>query len=203
MADILYVYGKNVYVNLTNRCPARCVFCVRNKKEGVGGSHLVLEKEPTADELRAAIDAFSFDGYEELVFCGYGEPTCAVDNLVETARYFKERHSQKIRVDTNGLGCLYNHRDILPEMAAVVDRFSVSLNAPDGKRYDELVRPPYENAFEEVLRFGTAVRELGREVVFSVVSILSEEEIERCRALAADCGIPLKVRSYIQEEDEQ
>lgn len=202
MADILYVYNKQVYVNLTNKCPARCTFCVRNKKDGVGGNNLVLERDPDAAELKKAIDSFSFDDYVELVFCGYGEPTCALDNLIETARYFKERHSQRIRVDTNGLGSLYNHRDILPELAEVVDSFSISLNAPNKERYNELVRPPYENAYDEVIRFGTEAKKLGKDVVFSVVSILSEEEINRCRTIASELGIPLKVRSYIQEEEE-
>ena len=200
MADILYVYKKQVYVNLTNKCCARCVFCVRSKKDGVGGNDLVLERDPDTAELKRAIDAFCFNDYDELVFCGYGEPTCALDNLIETAGYFKENHSQTVRVNTNGLGSLYNHRDILPELVEVVDSFSISLNAPNRERYNELVRPPYENAFGEVLRFGTEAKKLGKEVVFSVVSILSEEEIDQCRVLAEQLGISLKVRHYIQED---
>ena len=70
MADILYVYKKKVYVNLTNKCSLRCVFCVRNRKGGVGDTKLVLEKEPNVLELTAAINAFDFEDYEELVFCG-------------------------------------------------------------------------------------------------------------------------------------
>lgn len=196
MADILYVYKKQVYVNLTNKCSGRCIFCVRNKKDGVGGNSLVLEKDPELTELKREIDAFSFDGYEELVFCGYGEPTCALENLIETAKYFKEHHSQKVRVNTNGLGNLYHHRDILPELVKVVDSFSVSLNAPNEERYNELVRPPYEHAFDEVIRFAVEAKKLGRDVAFSVVTILSEEEINQCQAFAGKLGIPLKVRRY-------
>lgn len=198
MADILYTYKDNVYVNLTNRCPGNCVFCVRNKKSGVGGAELVLEKDPTWKELKEAVDAFDFTGCGELVFCGYGEPTCALENLIVLANYFKQQHSQKIRVNTNGLGRLYHGRDILPELCEVVDAFSVSLNAPNAETYDRLVRPPYVNAFEEMLAFAADAKKAGKEVVFSVVTILSEEEIAQCRKLAGELDIPLKVRKYDQ-----
>ena len=196
MADILYAYKDNVYVNLTNKCSGNCVFCVRNKKDGVGGADLVLEKDPTLKELEEAVDAFDFNECGELVFCGYGEPTCAVDNLIALAKYFRRDHTQKIRVNTNGLGRLYHKRDILPELCEIVDSFSVSLNAPNAKRYDNLVRPPYVNAFDAVLDFAKDAKAAGKEVTFSVVTILSESEIEQCRKLAEQLDIPLRVRQY-------
>lgn len=196
MADILYAYKDNVYVNLTNKCPGNCVFCVRNKKDGVGGAELVLEREPTLKELEEAVDAYDFSGCEQLVFCGYGEPTCAVDNLIALAKYFRKNHKQKIRVNTNGLGRLYHKRDILPELCEIVDSFSVSLNAPNAEKYDSLVRPPYVNAFDAVLDFAVDAKAAGKEVAFSVVTILSEPEIEQCRKLADELGIPLRVRQY-------
>lgn len=201
MAEILYVYKNQVYVNLTNRCSARCVFCLRSKKTGVGGNDLRLEKDATLKEIKAEIDKFDFSGYEELVFCGYGEPTCALENLIAAAEYFRERHAAdrhpwKIRVNTNGLGNLYHKRDILPELAKVVDCFSVSMNAPNEERYNELVRPAYANSFDAVLAFAAEAKELGKEVVFSVVTIISDEEIRQCRAIADGMKIPLKVRRY-------
>lgn len=196
MSKILYVYKDQVYVNLTNKCSAQCIFCIRNKKSGVGSESLFLEKEPTLEEIIKEMDAFPFEGYRELVFCGYGEPTCALDNLVASAEYFKRRHGQKIRVNTNGLGNLYHHRDILPELAEVVDGFSISLNAPNERRYQELVRPPYEHAYDGMVRFASDAKNLGKEVTFTVVSILSEKEIGECRIMARKLGIPLKVRKY-------
>lgn len=196
MSEILYVYKKQIYVNLTNRCSGNCVFCVRNKNDGVGNHNLVLKQDPTLSELISEIDAFDFDGYEEFVFCGYGEPTCAIDNLLATAEYFKKSHSQKIRVNTNDLGRLYNGWDILTELNKVVDSYSISLNAPNEERYYQLVRPPYEHAFEEVLSFAKEGKKAKKEVVFSVVSVLSDEEIALCRDLAQRLDIPLKVRKY-------
>lgn len=196
VADLLYVYKNNVYVNLTNQCSADCVFCVRNKKSGVGEAELVLEKDPSIQELKRELDRIDFSKYGELVFCGYGEPTCALENLLALAGYFRQQHSQKIRVNTNGLGRLYHGRDILPELCEAVDAFSVSLNAPDAEKYDRLVRPSYANAFEEMLAFAVDAKAAGKEVVFSVVTILSEEEIAQCRELADRLEIPLKVRKY-------
>jgi TatD family-associated radical SAM protein len=196
MAEILYVYKNQVYVNLTNRCSANCVFCVRNKKDGMGKNKLVLEQDPTQQELREQIDAFDFREYGELVFCGYGEPTCALDNLLATADYFKKNHRQKIRLNTNGLGNLYHGRNILPELNRVVDSYSISLNAPNAERYNQLVRSPYENAFSEVLGFAREAKSAGKEVVFSVLSILADEEIKACHTLSKEMGIPLKVRAY-------
>lgn len=195
----VYAFGNNIYVNLTNRCTANCSFCVRNEKDSVGEAEsLFLEREPTAEEVLAEIEKFDFSHYQELVFCGYGEPTCAVDVLVEVAQGFKKNHRNKVRVNTNGTGRLYHGRDILKEMDAAVDGYSISLNAPDKKKYQELTRPIYENAYEEMLRFAADAKEQGKEVVFSVLDILSEEEIEESKKAAASYGIPLKIRKYIE-----
>ena len=35
MADILYVYKTSIYANLTNKCPCRCTFCIRNNTDSV------------------------------------------------------------------------------------------------------------------------------------------------------------------------
>lgn len=197
MTDILYTYKNKVYVNLTNSCSCRCVFCVRNEGKNIGeAENLFFEKTPKLEEIKEAIDKFDFSDYDELIYCGYGEPTCEIDNLIQSAKYFKSNHKQKIRVNTNGLGNLYNNRSILPELADVVDAFSISLNAPNSERYNELCRPLFENAFKEMLSFAKVCKQLGKEVVFSVVSIISADEIEQCRKLSESMNIPLKVRIY-------
>lgn len=93
MAKILYVYNHQVYANITNKCDCACTFCIRSQKDGVGDADTLWhEKEPTLEEILAAIDAFDFTGYTEFVFCGYGEPTCALEKLLESARYVKRKH---------------------------------------------------------------------------------------------------------------
>lgn len=91
MAEILYTYKKQVYANITNRCDCNCTFCVRSFKDSVGDAKtLWLQQEPTLEEIKKAMNAFDFSGYDELVYCGYGEPTCALDNLLASAAYVKE-----------------------------------------------------------------------------------------------------------------
>ncbi|MDE6914047.1 MAG: radical SAM protein, partial [Lachnospiraceae bacterium] len=93
MADILYTYKNQVYANITNKCDCSCTFCVRSLKNGVGDAETLWhQKDPTLEEIKTAMDNFDFTGYNELVFCGYGEPTCALDILLESARYAKETY---------------------------------------------------------------------------------------------------------------
>ena len=97
MAKILYVYNDQVYANITNKCDCNCTFCIRKQFDGVGDADTLWHKaEPSLSEIIAAIDAFDFTGYKEFVFCGYGEPTCALENLIASARYVKEKTSDLV-----------------------------------------------------------------------------------------------------------
>ena len=53
---ITYQVKNSIYVNLTNRCPCACTFCLRNNGQGVYGSDsLWLEREPTEDEVKTSL----------------------------------------------------------------------------------------------------------------------------------------------------
>ena len=198
MAKILYAYQDQVYVNLTNKCDCSCRFCIRSHHDGVGDADsLWHEKDPSLEEVKAAMDAYDFTGKKELVYCGYGEPTCALEALIESARYAKEKYGLKIRVNTNGLGNLYHQKDIVPLLAEVVDSISFSLNAPDKEEYMEVTRPQFENAFEGMLEF---TRECGKKIAqvkMTVVDVLPDEDIEASRKLAESLGVELRVRKFV------
>lgn len=197
MADILYTYKNEVYVNLTNKCDCSCTFCIRSHKDAVGDADTLWhKKDPSLEEVKQAMDAFDFTGYEELVYCGYGEPTCALENLIASAKYAKEKYGIKVRVNTNGLGSLYWERNIVPELKENVDVVSISLNAPDEKKYMEVTRPQFENAFQGMLDFAAECRNQGLEVRFTVVDVLPEDEIEASRNLAENMQIGLRVRHF-------
>lgn len=197
MADILYTYKNQVYANITNRCDCSCQFCIRSHKDQVGDAqNLWFQKEPTLEEIKQAFDAFDFTGYDELVYCGYGEPTCALENLLASAAYAKEKHNIKVRLNTNGLANLYHKRNIVPELAKVVDSVSISLNAPTAEKYQEVTRPQFENAFPAMLEFASLAKEAFEHTQFSIVDVLPEEEIKACRKIADDRDIYLKIRKY-------
>lgn len=197
MADIIYTYNNQVYANITNKCDCACTFCIRSNHKGIGESdNLWHEKEPAYEEIIEAIDAFDFTGYEEFVFCGYGEPTCALETLIKVAKYVKEKYKLPIRVNTNGLGNLYHKRDIVGELAEVVDSISISLNAPDAESYQKVTRPQFENAYEALLEFAEKCNKAIAHTQLSIVDVLPKEDIETCQKIADERGIYLKIRKF-------
>ena len=198
MSSILYRYGCNFYINLTNRCPCNCTFCYRFIHDSIGDSDsLWLEEEPTADEVMAAIAEAGVTASDNVVFCGFGEPTERMDALVEVARRVRSEVGSKLRLDTNGLGNLVNGRDILPELAEVLDAISISLNAPDAEEYGRVTRCRFdpETAYAELLDFIKRSKELIGDVTVSVVGgSITEESEERCRAIAGQMQVRFRVR---------
>lgn len=200
---IFYNFGGNMYINITNGCPCSCVFCIRKNSDSVcDNDTLWLEHEPSFDEIKAAFEKFDKKGVEEAVFCGYGEPTMRVEMLLETAKLIRENTDMKIRLNTNGLVRLV-HKDFdITRFKGLLDSVSVSLNAPTPERYNEVTQPSFgECAFDEMLKFAVDMKNLGIQTGFTVVDIISDEEIDECGNLAEKLGIPLRVRHYITDNE--
>ena len=188
--EIAYKIRDSLYLNLTNRCTNSCSFCVRFHKDYVKGHNLRLHDEPTEEELKEAIGDPS--QYHEVVFCGYGEPLLRLDIVKSLARWIKEKGGH-VRINTNGHGNLIHGRNILTELAGIVDTLSISLDAQDDETYQRICAPTYKNAFREVVSF---IRE-AKAYVPSVQATVVETEgvdIEKCRKLTEELGIPLRVR---------
>ena len=197
--EILYKVHNGLYVNLTNRCPCACTFCLRQTRETVGEStSLWLEREPSAEEVIAAFDAWDMESFDELVFCGFGEPTEALPVLLETARYAKAHFGIPVRVNTNGLGNLIWGRDITPELEGAVDRVSISLNTPDPEAYLALVRPKFgAGSFEALLDFARRAAAHVPEVTLTTVeTTISREEERRCRQICRELGVNYRIRAW-------
>jgi radical SAM enzyme (TIGR04100 family) len=200
MADIIYTYAGSAYMNITNKCPCRCVFCIRSNGDGLGSAEsLWLKGDPTIEEIKAEIDNFDFSPYSEVVFCGYGEPTEALDNLIETAKYLKEKHALKIRLNSNGLSDLINGKPTAHLLEGIVDSISISLNAPDEESYHRVARSKFGmEAYPALLEFAEDCKKYIPSVKFTVVDVLSEEEIERCKKISDEMDIPLRIREWIK-----
>lgn len=195
---IFYKFGNGLYVNVTNRCPCGCVFCIRQNGDSVGDAQsLWLEREPTVEEIISDFERTDKTGCAEVVFCGYGEPLERLDAVLETCRYIRGNTDMKIRINTNGLSDLINSRPTAQFLKGLVDTVSVSLNASNKEEYNRVTRPAFgEDAFEAMLKFAQDCKAYVPEVIFTVVDIISEEEIEACRLLAEKIGIPLRIRAY-------
>ena len=199
MGTIAYEVYNGLYLNITNRCPCACTFCLRDGAEGLNpGENLWLEHEPTQAEILEALNRFKLSRYEEAVFCGYGEPCERLDMLLQTAEYIKEESGLPVRLNTNGLGDLINKKATAPLLIGHVDHVSISLNAADKESYNAICRPSFgADAYDAMIKFALSVKEAGIKVNFSVVDILQAEELRKCQELSASLGIPLRVRSVI------
>ncbi len=197
--EILYRVHNNLYINLTNKCPCACTFCLRQTMDRVGESDsLWLDHEPSFDEVKEAFQKQDMDTYEEVVFCGFGEPTEALDVLLQTADYIKETYQKPIRLNTNGLGNLVNGRDICPELAGRIDTISISLNTPDAEEYLKLVRPKFgEESFQAMLNFAEeAARYVPHVVLSTVDTTLTKEEEARCADICQKLNVTYRIRPW-------
>lgn len=189
--EIAYRIRDSLYLNITNRCTNQCAFCIRYRSDFVKGHHLRLDREPTEEEIEQAIGDPS--RFKEIVFCGYGEPLLRLETVKRVSRWIKERNG-RVRINTNGHGNHMHRRDIIPELEGLVDTMSVSLDAHDEETYDRICKPAFRHAFPEVLSFIRKARERIPEVVVTIVD-MEGVDVERCRKLAEELGVRLRVRT--------
>ena len=199
IGDVFYDYGGGLYANITNKCPDRCEFCIRYMVDSLGGADsLWLKREPTQEEIYELLDEWDLNHFEELVFCGYGEPTERLAELIATAEYAKQKcPGITVRLNTNGLSDLINGRDTLPELSRVLDRISVSLNAKGPQEYLDLCHPRFGiGSYDAMLDFTRRAKLCIPDVTMSVVSgSIPYQDIEPCRRIAEEeIGVKFRVR---------
>ena len=197
----LYALDGNLYVNLTNKCSNGCDFCVRNERTSYFGHYLWLKNgDPTVEKVIQACKPFGDISYfNEVVFCGFGEPTYKVAEMVALCDFFHEK-GLKTRLNTNGQGNLINKRDIVPDLKGKIDFVNISLNASCYEKYQPICRSQFrESGFEGMLEFAKICKRNGVACRFSIVDCIGEAEVEACKRLAESLRIPLYVRKYITE----
>lgn len=196
---ILYEVSRGLYVNLTNRCPCACTFCIRKNRDTMDDRNsLWLEHDVTEEELLMELRQTNLSKYEELVFCGFGEPTEALDVLLAGARFVKSYCDMPIRINTNGLGNLIHGRDITGEFEGLIDTVSISLNNPDPVRYQALVQSRFGDAsFDAMLDFAKRCKEhVGKVIMSTVSTTISAEEESRCKQICDALGVTYRIREY-------
>jgi len=192
---IVYPIRDSLYVNLTNRCTNHCVFCPRSTSPRVKGHWLGMDEEgePTAGDIIAAIgDPAAFD---EVVFCGFGEPMLRLDVMLEVARWVKEQGG-RTRVNTNGQGDLIAGGPAAPRLAGAIDVASVSVNTADAAQYAELCRPDFgERAYPAVLAFIRSAKEHVPEVAVTALDYPGVD-VGAVEKLAAELDVEFRPRTY-------
>lgn len=197
----LYTLDGNLYVNLTNKCCNGCDFCVRNERSSYYGNYLWLKNgDPTVEKVISAAKGFGdLTRFKEVVFCGFGEPTYKVAEMVALCDYFHEK-GLKTRLNTNGQGNLVNKRDIVPDLKGKIDFVNISLNASCYEKYQPICRSQFgEVGFAGMIEFAKLCRRNGVDCRFSIVDCIGEEEVAACKCLADSLKIPLYVRKYITD----
>lgn len=199
----LHPEGKRgFYVNLTNQCTCACTFCLRSLKEMAEDHSLWLKNEPPEEEVWAEISTLPWDKVEEIVFCGFGEPTMRLEVLTGLLRRIRDEHpGVKTRLNTNGLSDLHFGRNTAPDFDGLLDTISISLNASNAERYLELTRSRFGlPSFEAMLTFAERAKAYVPDVVLTVVDHVEDDgEIARCRKICEARGLRLRVRPYEAE----
>ena len=199
MMTITYPVHNGIYVNMTNRCPCACTFCLRKQSDHVYGSDsLWLEREPTVEEVCESIDKWDLSKYSEIVFCGYGEPTMRLDDLLKVAAYIKSKSNIPLRINTNGLADLIAGEKVAHKLEGLIDTVSVSLNATNKEDYFKLVRPKFGiDSYDDMLSFTKECTKYVPNVIMTVVDeVTSKEEQEKSREICESIGAKLRVRPY-------
>ncbi len=200
---IFYEFGGKLYANITNKCPCACVFCIRKNGDSVGGNDsLWLSHEPAIEEIISAFESFDKTGLHDLVFCGYGEPMSRADVVIDFAKYVREHTDMTIRINTNGLVGLINPDFDIEKLRGIIDSVSISLNAPDKESYLDVTKPCFGiDSFDVMLQFATKAKDIVSDVAFTVVDVITDEQIEACQKLADSMGIPLRVRHNVTNNE--
>ncbi len=193
MDNYVYKIGNKLYINLTNRCSNNCDFCIRDGREGMNGTALWIEKEPSANDVIAALpqDLLS---YEEVVFCGFGEPTYNLEALVEAGKFLHEK-GVTTRINTNGQANLIHGKDVSAEVCSACDYINVSLNECNAQKYQTHCNSVFgEDAYAALLDFARLCVSHGAKVNFSIVDSIERRDIDECIELSKKLGIPLRIR---------
>lgn len=194
------ISGKNIYVNMTNRCPCSCVFCLRQTKKMMEDNSLWLKDgEPSVEEVLKLCSGYDLNVINELVFCGFGEPMERFDDICRVIDALKEQYPRlKVRINTAGLANHIYEKDVTPQLEGRADTISISLNAPDAEEYYQLTRSRFGiKSYDAMKEFAILAKRYVPNVVMTVVEgVMSEEKIEKCREICEELGVSLRVRPF-------
>jgi TatD DNase family protein len=131
--------------------------------------------------------------WREVVFCGLGEPTLRLYEVLETARELRHRGA-KVRLNTDGLANLVHARDVTADFEGSFDALSVSLNAQNEALYNTHCRPALPGAYDAAQEFVRRVREFVPRVTVTAIDGLPGIDVPACEARAKELGAGFRRR---------
>jgi TatD DNase family protein len=189
--DLVYRMYGNIYMNITGMCTNHCRFCIRDRTDGLGGYHLRHDMEPDEERLREIVNLLPASRGDELVFCGYGEPTMRPALLRELARSASAR-GYATRLNTNGTCLLWMDEDRAREMLESFNSVSISLNASSEEEYNRICRPESSSAWRALLSFIDFAGE-NRNLRLTAVRYPGVD-VKAVKEMAASMDVELRVR---------
>ncbi len=190
---VAYILHGNCYLNITNRCTLRCAFCPKFQREwDVQGHNLRLRYEPTVSEIIEAVG--DPRPYQEIVFCGLGEPTLRLYDLLDAAIELRHAGATRIRLNTDGLANLVYDRDVTPDLEGPIDALSVSLNAQNEEVYERHCRPVLPGSYRAVLEFVDRARDFVPDITLTAIAGLEGVDIAACEQIARRLGVKFRRR---------
>jgi len=196
--SVIYWLGNNLYLNITNKCSNSCYFCFRNFTNNLEGFNLKLRQEPSPEEAITELQkVINRKDWDEIVFCGFGEPLERLDCIVEVTKWIKKYSGKAVRIDTNGQGFLLNKgREVIEELKeAGADRISVSLNAHDKTTYIQICRPKFEDAYESILDF---IEKASKKFDLEITAVtVPEVDVSKVQGIAEKMGVKFRLRRLI------
>lgn len=181
-----YEIRGSLYLNICDRCTLVCQFCPKTHDDPqVHQYNLALQKQPDAQQVIETLPDLS--QYQEVVFCGFGEPTLRLKSLLEIASYCKQQGA-KTRLNTDGLGCLVHKRNIIPELSQVIDVVSISLNAQNKEVYKRHCQPQLANAYDAVKNFIKDSIGAFQTVRATAIEGLDGVDVKQCQKLTESLG---------------
>jgi TatD DNase family protein len=196
---IAYPFKKGLYLNVTNRCPTACRFCIKRiLRWRFERWDFRLKEDPSAERiLEACAKTAGGRRFAEVVFCGYGESTYRLPDLPALCRGLRRQQpGALLRLNTVGLGSLIWGRDIAPELAGLIDAVAVSLNTADPGQWLDIHAPlkAFRAAgYASTLDFIRSCAAAGLKTTVTAVQ-LPGTDLAAVRRLAASLGASFRAR---------
>jgi len=196
MNTISYVFGNNLYLNITNRCMMMCPYCIKHKwANKFKGNDLKLEKEPSCGEVIGKI--YNPRKYDEVIFCGYGDALINPEAVKEISKWIK-KNGGKVRINTAGLANRYHGRNVLPELKGFVNTISISLNGSNPEEHTRLNKPMFnEDSFDEIVNFAKESKKNVKEVIITAIKFPGFD-VSKIKKIAVEIGVRFRPRTYLR-----